>query len=155
MGRIDGGPRPSDDPGTSLRSFSADLIAGLPGLTVARWRQQLHAALALGPDHLSLYDLQLEEGAGLPFGGGGRGRRFCEDHPSSPQQEFSPVRKRERCNGFAAARGIIRWPSGHRTMPQWMAVSSAASLSRTAAVNGEGGWTEKDSPSGLCSGGGS
>eukprot|EP00667_Euglena_gracilis_P005666 EG_transcript_5706 len=51
-----------DDPGTSLRSFSADLIAGLPGLTVARWRQQLQAALALGPDHLSLYDLQLEEG---------------------------------------------------------------------------------------------
>ncbi len=38
---------------------SLDLIFGWPGQTEARWRADLDAALAQGPDHLSLYPLEL------------------------------------------------------------------------------------------------
>ncbi|HET6746282.1 MAG TPA: radical SAM family heme chaperone HemW [Candidatus Limnocylindria bacterium] len=40
-------------------NVSLDLIYGIPGQTLAGWRQGLRAALALEPDHLSLYALQL------------------------------------------------------------------------------------------------
>jgi oxygen-independent coproporphyrinogen-3 oxidase len=40
-------------------NLSVDLIYGIPGQSVADWRDGLERALALGPDHLSLYALQL------------------------------------------------------------------------------------------------
>ena len=42
-------------------SVTIDLIFGLPGQTTAQWRRSLEKAVALGPDHLSLYALTLEE----------------------------------------------------------------------------------------------
>ena len=41
-------------------------MSGLPGLTRAGWRETLASAVAANPDHVSVYDLQLE--AGTPFG---------------------------------------------------------------------------------------
>jgi oxygen-independent coproporphyrinogen-3 oxidase len=41
---------------------SLDLIYGLPGQTLDSWRESLNAALALAPDHLSLYCLTIEPG---------------------------------------------------------------------------------------------
>lgn len=38
-----------------------DLMYGLPGQTLASWRATLESVLALGPDHLSLYGLQVED----------------------------------------------------------------------------------------------
>jgi oxygen-independent coproporphyrinogen-3 oxidase len=46
-------------------SVSIDLIFGLLGQTVARWRKSLERAAELGPDHLSLYALTVEEGTPL------------------------------------------------------------------------------------------
>jgi oxygen-independent coproporphyrinogen-3 oxidase len=46
-------------------SVSMDLIFGLPGQTVAQWRRSLEKAIALNPDHLSLYALTLEESTPL------------------------------------------------------------------------------------------
>ena len=45
-------------------SYSVDLISGLPGLSLAKWAETLETAVHLHPkpDHLSLYDLQIEEG---------------------------------------------------------------------------------------------
>jgi oxygen-independent coproporphyrinogen-3 oxidase len=40
-------------------NVSLDLIYGIPGQGLAEWRRGLRAALALGPDHVSLYALQL------------------------------------------------------------------------------------------------
>ncbi len=48
-----------------LDNVNLDLIYGLPGQTPSRWQETLEAALALGPDHLSLYALTLEEGTPL------------------------------------------------------------------------------------------
>ena len=46
-------------------NVSLDLMFGLPGQTVEHWRQTLSKAIALQPEHLSLYNLTLEEGT--PF----------------------------------------------------------------------------------------
>ncbi len=46
-------------------SVNLDLIYGIPGQGMGSWRRSLEAALALGPDHLSLYSLSIEEGTPL------------------------------------------------------------------------------------------
>ena len=45
--------------------LSLDLMYGLPGQDVAGWQQNLDRALAATPDHLSIYELTLEQGT--PF----------------------------------------------------------------------------------------
>jgi putative oxygen-independent coproporphyrinogen III oxidase len=45
-----------------LRSWSLDLIQGLPQQDLAHWRGQLEQVLALSPPHLSIYDLIVEPG---------------------------------------------------------------------------------------------
>ncbi|MBK8099194.1 MAG: radical SAM family heme chaperone HemW [Planctomycetes bacterium] len=46
-------------------NVSIDMIFGLPGQTLADWQADLEAALALGPDHLSCYNLTFEPGTKL------------------------------------------------------------------------------------------
>ena len=46
-------------------NLSLDLMFGLPGQTPEMWRETLHAALALEPQHLSCYGLIPEEGTPL------------------------------------------------------------------------------------------
>jgi len=48
-----------------FRSVNLDLIYGLPGQPLERWQATLERAIALGPDHLSLYALTVEEGTKL------------------------------------------------------------------------------------------
>ena len=44
-----------------IASVSLDLLYDVPGQTAASWRRGLEAALDLGPDHLSLYALTLDD----------------------------------------------------------------------------------------------
>lgn len=46
-------------------SINVDFMFGLPGQTMRHWRETLDEALALRPEHLSLYSLIVEEGT--PF----------------------------------------------------------------------------------------
>ncbi|MGH9903077.1 MAG: radical SAM family heme chaperone HemW [Pyrinomonadaceae bacterium] len=46
-------------------NISFDLIAGLPGQTLEAWSRNLDEALALRPEHLSLYLLEVHEGTPL------------------------------------------------------------------------------------------
>ena len=48
-------------------STSIDLIYAQPGQTEDGWRTELSHALALGADHLSLYELTIEPGAAFAF----------------------------------------------------------------------------------------
>ena len=50
-----------------FRSVSVDLIYALPGQAEADWRAELSRTLALGADHLSLYELTIEPGAAFAF----------------------------------------------------------------------------------------
>ena len=43
-------------------SISIDLMYGIPGQPLDSWRQTLDKALDLGPEHISLYSLTIEEG---------------------------------------------------------------------------------------------
>lgn len=46
-------------------NLNLDLIFGLPEQSLTRWHETLEAALALAPEHLSLYSLTVEEGTPL------------------------------------------------------------------------------------------
>lgn len=48
-----------------FENLSLDLIYGLPGQTMERWAENLSAAVALAPEHLSCYGLKVEEGTPL------------------------------------------------------------------------------------------
>jgi len=43
-------------------NINIDLIFGIPGSTILSWTTNLHAALSLNPEHLSLYGLTYEQG---------------------------------------------------------------------------------------------
>ncbi len=45
-----------------FENFSLDLISGLPNQSMADWYDSLKSAIALEPNHLSIYDLTIEEG---------------------------------------------------------------------------------------------
>jgi oxygen-independent coproporphyrinogen-3 oxidase len=48
-----------------FENISFDLIAGLPGQTLAGWKQNVAEALALQPEHLSFYLLEVHSGTPL------------------------------------------------------------------------------------------
>lgn len=48
-----------------FENVSFDLIAGLPGQTLADWRSNLAEAVSMFPEHLSLYLLEIHEGTPL------------------------------------------------------------------------------------------
>lgn len=48
-----------------FENINLDLIFGLQGQGLAGWRRTLEGAVALAPEHLSLYALTVEEGTGL------------------------------------------------------------------------------------------
>jgi len=55
----------SDARQAGFTNINLDLMYGLPGQRIADWRYNLEQALALAPEHLSLYELTIEEGT--PF----------------------------------------------------------------------------------------
>jgi len=48
-----------------IRNISFDLIAGLPKQTRESWRQSLAETVALGPEHISIYMMEIDEGSRL------------------------------------------------------------------------------------------
>ena len=58
-----------------IRNISFDLIAGLPKQTPTSWRQSLGETIALAPEHVSIYMMEIDEGSRLGLEvlqGGGR-----------------------------------------------------------------------------------
>ena len=45
-----------------VKRWSLDLISGMPGLTTKVWSDSLKEAIDVTPHHISIYDLQVEEG---------------------------------------------------------------------------------------------
>ena len=52
---------------TGFQRVNLDLIYGLPGQPMERWQASLERAIELGPDHMSLYALTVEEGTRLAY----------------------------------------------------------------------------------------
>ena len=55
----------SDLNASGFANISFDLIAGLPGQTLERWKQNVDIALELQPEHLSFYLLEVHSGTPL------------------------------------------------------------------------------------------
>jgi oxygen-independent coproporphyrinogen-3 oxidase len=65
--------------------FSFDLIYARPGQTLAQWEEELRRAIALGSDHLSVYQLTIEQGTRF-FGAYCRGDFTLPDEDESADQ---------------------------------------------------------------------
>ena len=48
---------------SGFANVSLDLVANVPGVSEASWRFSVERAIALAPEHLSIYSLTIEEGA--------------------------------------------------------------------------------------------
>jgi len=82
-----------------LENVSLDLIYGLPGQSLADWRGDLDAAIALGPDHLSAYLLETDKDTPLA-------RRLAQEELAEPSAEtiealFEATEERLPREGFA------------------------------------------------------
>ena len=60
-----------------VERWSLDLISGMPGLTKKAWSDSLKEAVDVAPHHISVYDLQVEEGT--LFGSWYNASRFGEN----------------------------------------------------------------------------
>ena len=66
----------------NFANIGIDLIHALPGQTLEMWRSELHQALQLAPEHLSIYGLTVEEDT--PFAA-----KFTRDSPLLPDEDLA------------------------------------------------------------------
>jgi len=79
-------------------NVSFDLIAGLPGQTLAEWARNLNAALALRPAHLSLYLLEVHEGT--PLADQLRQNRWPQPDADTAAEMYELLVERMRAAGY-------------------------------------------------------
>ena len=79
-------------------NVSFDLIAGLPGQTLAEWARNLDAALALRPAHLSLYLLEVHEGT--PLADQLRQNRWPQPDADTAAEMYELLVERMRAAGY-------------------------------------------------------
>ena len=77
---------------------SLDLIYGLPHQSASQWSDTLNEAVALGPDHISLYSLQIEEGTPLAVDVK-KGRYPIPDDDLAAEM-YEEAQHKLRANGF-------------------------------------------------------
>ncbi len=83
---------------TGFDNLGLDLISGLPGQTPAIWRRDLARAVDLGPEHLSLYALGVEEGT--PLAADLKSGRLCLPPEGDDLTMLSQVRELTAAAGY-------------------------------------------------------
>lgn len=91
-------------------SVSLDLIFALPRQTLAEWESDLQRACALGPDHLSAYNLTYEEGT--PF------HRWRAQGKLRPLPEEIEVAMLARAEEALGAAGYARYEISNYARPE-------------------------------------
>lgn len=81
-----------------FRSVSLDLIYALSGFGGGWWRRQLDLAAALGPDHISCYELTIH--AGTPFGRRRDAGRLLETSEDERAANFVAAHRRLAERGY-------------------------------------------------------
>ncbi|HEV2861139.1 MAG TPA: radical SAM family heme chaperone HemW [Pyrinomonadaceae bacterium] len=84
--------------GAGFDNVSFDLIAGLPAQTLAAWERNLAEALALGPEHLSLYLLEVHEAT--PLAAQIREGRYQPPDADLAAEMYELMVERTRAEGF-------------------------------------------------------
>lgn len=77
---------------------SLDLIYGLPHQSAIQWSDTLNEAVALGPDHISLYSLQIEEGT--PLAVDVKKERYPIPDDDLAAEMYEEAQRKLRANGF-------------------------------------------------------
>lgn len=82
-------------------NISLDLMYGLPGQTLEDWKSNLRSAVELQPEHLSLYQLHIEEGT--PF--------FASQQRGEVQEAEEELARRmlEETMEYLSARGYLHY----------------------------------------------
>lgn len=96
-------------------NLSLDLIFGLPRQTLPRWQHTVEAALALAPEHLSLYALTLEPGT--PLAETIARGALPEPDPDLAADIYEWTSERLRDAGFWQYE-ISNWARGHTAAPE-------------------------------------
>lgn len=119
-GEIREGVRLARDAGFS--NLNLDLMFGLPGQSLGLWQETLAEAVALAPEHLSLYALTPEEGTPLA-------RRYsdgtaCAPSAPLPPRSLPPLPDDEQqaemydwAVEYLAARGYLRYEVSNFALP--------------------------------------
>jgi len=117
-------------------NLSLDLIFALPGQTAAEWADDLARAIALGPDHLSVYGLTPEEGTTLGTQVAA-GRVVLPDAAAYARRYRTAVRTLAKAGygryevsnfaraGFACRHNLRYWEGG-----DWLGVGAGAASHR-------------------------
>ena len=77
---------------------SLDLIYGLPHQSASQWSDTLNEAVALGPDHISLYSLQIEEGT--PLAVDVKKERYPIPDDDLAAEMYEEAQRKLRAHGF-------------------------------------------------------
>jgi len=85
---------------SGVATLSVDLIYARPGQSVAAWRRELEAVVALEPDHLSCYQLTVNRGT--PFGRMKASGRLAEMPESGQAELFEATHRLLQTLGFEA-----------------------------------------------------
>ena len=83
-----------------FENINLDLMYGLPGMQLANWQKTVQEALALAPDHLSLYGLIVEEGT--PMASDISSGLLPEPSEETARQAFLWQREALACAGYEA-----------------------------------------------------
>ena len=89
--------------------LNVDLIYAAPGQTPEDWERELTTVLALGPDHLSAYNLTYEEGTLF--------RRWLEEGRLAPTPEEAELAMLRTTRGLAAAAGLEAYEVSNHARP--------------------------------------
>jgi oxygen-independent coproporphyrinogen-3 oxidase len=109
-------------------NYSMDLISGVPGLTEAKWVDTLQIATGTdyAPSHLSIYDLQVEEGTvfGTWYANGGSNIPQQQRQPDSVPRPLLPsedsvARMYKFTAGYLRAKGFEHY-EGKTLVPNYI-----------------------------------
>jgi oxygen-independent coproporphyrinogen III oxidase len=93
-----------------FRSINLDFMFGLPGQTMQQWKTTLDRALALHPEHFSLYSLIIEEGT--PF------HTWVHEGRITPGDEDLCADMYEYADGCLQAEGYVNYEISNWALPE-------------------------------------
>ena len=113
-------------------NLNLDLIYGLPGQSLSRWRANLDTAITLAPEHLAFYGLTIEKGTHLHREvERGRLNLYDEDALADMYQEGRNRLKaagylQYEVSNFARSGHVCRHNLGYWTDREWLGVGPSA-----------------------------
>jgi oxygen-independent coproporphyrinogen-3 oxidase len=123
-------------------NVSIDLIAGLPEQKMNTWRRNLGEAFALGPDHLSVYLLELYRDAPL-LHRIERGELRAIDEELTVDMYFALVDEAERCGyqHYELSNWALPGKASRHNLKYWTGAPYSAFGVSAAGYDGESRWS--------------